>query len=170
MRVLYEAAAIAQRIESLAAEIAAVAPDDLVIVGVLKGAFVFVADLVRALDRHGVAPEVEFLRLSSYGRSRTSAGTIRLLGEPPASVAGRTVLIVDDIADSGLSLSYARDFFLARGAARVLSCVLLDKPARRTVAFQPDFTGFVIDDVFVVGYGLDEAERYRHLPHLAVIE
>ena len=170
MRVLFDAPTIAARVDALAAEISARTPSDLLLVGVLKGAFVFVADLARALDRAGVAPEIEFLRLSSYGRSQSSGGTIRLLGEPPSSVAGRTVLIVDDIADTGLSLSFARDFFVKRRAARVLSCVLLDKPARRKVAFQPDFTGFVIEDVFVVGYGLDDAERYRHLPYLAASE
>lgn len=170
MRVLFDAATIAARVDALAAEVAAYAPADLLVVGVLKGAFVFVADLVRALDRFGAAPEVEFLRLSSYGRSQTSVGTVRLLGEPPASVAGMTVLIVDDIADTGLSLTYARDFFVHRGAARVLTCVLLDKPARRKVAFEPDFVGFVIDDVFVVGYGLDDGERYRHLPYLAAAQ
>ncbi len=168
LRVLFDAATIAARVQRMAAEVAAAAPADVVAIGVLKGAFVFLADLVRALDGCGVQPEVEFLRLSSYGRSQHSAGAIRLLGEPPSSVTGRTVLVVDDIADSGLSLTYARDFFLARGAAQVLTAVLLDKPSRRKVAFQPDFTGFVIEDVFVVGYGLDDAERHRHLPYLAV--
>jgi hypoxanthine phosphoribosyltransferase len=170
LRVLHDEQAIAARVGDLARRIAAAAPTDLLLVGVLKGAFVFVADLVRALDRLGVTPEVEFMRLSSYGRSRESAGSVRLLGEPPAAISGRTVLVVDDIADTGVSLDFARRFFVERGAAQVLTCVLLDKPSRRRVAFVPEFVGFVVDDVFVVGYGLDDAERYRHLPYLAVAE
>jgi hypoxanthine phosphoribosyltransferase len=140
------------------------------VVGVLKGSFIFVADLVRALDRLGVAPEVEFMRLSSYGRSREGAGVVRLLGEPPAPVSGRNVLLVDDIADTGRSLDFARTFFVERGAAQVLTCVLLDKPSRRRVPFAPEFVGFEVGDEFVVGYGLDEGERFRHLPYLAVAE
>ena len=170
LRVLHDERAIAERVAALAGRVAAAAPTDLLLVGVLKGAFVFVADLVRALDRLGVAPEVEFMRLSSYGRSRESAGSVRLLGEPPVSISGRTVLVVDDIADTGVSLDFARRFFVERGAAQVLTCVLLDKPSRRRVTFVPEFVGFVIDDVFVVGYGLDDAERYRHLPYLATLE
>ena len=170
LTVLHDEHAIAGRVADLAQRIAASVPADLLIVGVLKGAFVFVADLVRALDRLGVTPEVEFMRLSSYGRSRESAGSVRLLGEPPAAISGRTVLVVDDIADTGVSLDFARRFFVERGAARVMTCVLLDKPSRRRVAFVPEFVGFAVADVFVVGYGLDDAERYRHLPYLATID
>ncbi|MBM3506810.1 MAG: hypoxanthine phosphoribosyltransferase [Alphaproteobacteria bacterium] len=170
LRVLYDSQAIAARVEHLAQRVAAAAPNDLVVVGVLKGSFIFVADLVRALDRLGVTPEVEFMRLSSYGRSRESGGTVRLLGEPPAAISGRYVLLVDDIADTGGSLDFARRFFVERGAAQVLTCVLLDKPSRRRVAFAPDFVGFTVGDEFVVGYGLDDAERYRHLPYLGVAD
>jgi hypoxanthine phosphoribosyltransferase len=170
VRVLHDAAAIAERVEHLARQVAARAPTDLVVVGVLKGSFIFVADLVRALDRLGVTPEVEFMRLSSYGRSQESAGTVRLLGEPPAAISGRNVLLVDDIADTGGSLDFARRFFVERGAAQVLTCVLLDKPSRRRVAFTPDFAGFTVGNEFVVGYGLDDAERYRHLPYLGVAD
>lgn len=169
-RILFDEQAIARRIEALAAEIAAALPADFLAVGVLKGSFIFLADLVRALDQVGMRPEVEFMRLSSYGRSRESSGTVRLLGEPPAALTGREVLLVDDIADSGVSLEYAHKFLRERGAARVSTCVLLDKPSRRRVRFVPEFVGFNVGDEFVVGYGLDDAERYRHLPHLAVIE
>ncbi len=169
-RVLFDEEAIAGRIDALAVEIAAALPADFLAVGVLKGSFVFLADLVRALDRAGMRPEVEFMRLSSYGRSRESSGTVRLLGEPPAALQGREVLLVDDIADSGLSLEYARRFLHERGAARVRTCVLLDKPLQRRVQVVPEFVGFNVGDEFVVGYGLDDAERYRHLPYLAVVE
>jgi hypoxanthine phosphoribosyltransferase len=169
-RVLFDEAAIAQRVADLAAEIAAAMPAELLAIGVLKGGFIFLADLVRALDRRGARPEVEFMRLSSYGRSRESSGSVRLLGEPPVPLVGREVLLVDDIADTGVSLEYARSFLLQRGARRVLTCVLLDKPSRRKVPFVPDFVGFVVGDEFVVGYGLDDGERYRHLPYLAVAE
>ena len=98
------------------------------------------------------------------------SGSVRLLGEPAADLGGRDVLLVDDIADTGVSLTYASKFLLARGAASVRTCVLLDKPVRRRVTFAPDFVGFTVQNEFVVGYGLDDAERYRHLPYLAVID
>lgn len=167
-RILFDEATIARRVAALAVEIAAALPAELLAIGVLKGGFIFLADLVRALDRLGARPEVEFMRLSSYGRSRESSGSVRLLGEPPVPFAGRDVLLVDDIADSGVSLDYARTFLLQRGAARVLTCVLLDKPSRRKVPFVADFVGFPVGDEFVVGYGLDDGERHRHLPYLAV--
>ena len=170
MRVLFDSAAIAARNAQLAGDIAKLMPAEFVAVGVLKGSFVFLADLMRALDAVGMRPEVEFMRLSSYGGARESAGVVRLLGEPAADLAERDVLLVDDIADTGVSLTYAHDFLLARGAARVRTCVLLDKPARRRVAFAPDFVGFTVQNEFVVGYGLDDAERFRHLPYLAVID
>ena len=170
MRILFDSAAIAARNAELAAEIAGVMPTEFIAVGVLKGSFIFLADLARALDTAGVRPEIEFMRLSSYGRARESAGSVRLLGEPAADLGGRDVLLVDDIADTGVSLTYASKFLLARGAASVRTCVLLDKPVRRRVTFAPDFVGFTVQNEFVVGYGLDDAERYRHLPYLAVID
>ena len=154
----------------MAREIAATAPADVLLVGVLKGSFVFLADLVRALDRAGAAPEVEFLHLSSYGPARSSAGPVRLLGEPTVAVSGRDIVVVDDICDSGTSLDFACRFLAGRGATRVRSCVLLDKPARRRLAFVTDFVGFTVGDEFVVGYGLDDAEKFRHLPYLAVTD
>lgn len=169
-RILFDDGAIARRITALSAEIAAALPPDFLAVGVLKGSFIFLADLVRALDKVGMRPEVEFMRLSSYGRSRESSGTVRLLGEPPAALTGREVLLVDDIADSGVSLEYAHRFLQERGVARVRTCVLLDKPSRRRVQYVPEFVGFTVGDEFVVGYGLDDAERYRHLPYLGALD
>jgi hypoxanthine phosphoribosyltransferase len=166
---LFDAERIARRVDELAAEIAKSLPRELVLVVVLKGGFVFAADLMRALDRFGVILGVDFLRLSSYGTSRESSGTIRTIGPAP-DVAGRDVLLVDDIVDTGRSLVAARGLLLERGAASVATCVLLDKPCRREVEVEPDFVGFPIEDVFVVGYGIDFAEQHRHLPYIGSVD
>jgi hypoxanthine phosphoribosyltransferase len=170
MRVLFSAAEIAARVDSLAAEIARTIPADFVIVGLLKGAAVFVADLARALDRAGARPEIEFMRLSSYGLAKQSSGAVQLLGGVPADLAGRPVLLVDDIVDSGRSIAYAAAQLRRRRIADLWMCVLLDKPQRREIEVAIDFVGFTIDDVFVVGYGTDHAEKYRHLPYIGTVD
>ena len=167
---LFDEAAIAARVAGLAREISQVMPQVFTVVGLLKGSFVFVADLVRALDRAGRRPRVDFVTLSSYGLGRQSSGRVRLVGAPPADIAGRAVLLVDDVVDTGRSLAFARDLLLNLGASELRSCALLDKPARRAVAAPLDFIGFTVGDVFVVGYGIDHAEQYRHLPYLGAIE
>ena len=167
---LFDENQIAGRVAELAAEIAAALPADFLVVGLMKGSFVFVADLIRALDRAGRAPAVEFIRLSSYALGRESSGEVRLIGEVPESVAGRNVLLVDDIADTGRSLARARTLLLDAGAAGVWACGLIDKPSRRVLDIAVDFVGFTVDDVFVVGYGIDFAERYRHLPYIGVVD
>jgi len=166
---LFDAGRIARRVEELAAEIAKSLPRELVLVVVLKGGFVFAADLMRALDRLGGILRVEFLRLSSYGPSKESSGSVQTIGPVP-DVAGRDVLLVDDIVDTGRSLVVARTLLLERGAASVATCVLLDKPCRREVEVEPDFVGFAIEDVFVVGYGIDFAEQHRHLPYIGSVD
>ncbi len=167
---LFDEAAIAARVAGLAQEISQALPEAFTVVGLLKGSFVFVADLVRALDRAGRRPRIDFITLSSYGLGRESSGRVRLIGAPPEDIAGRAVLLVDDVVDTGRSLDFARDLLLRRGASEVRSCALLDKPARRAVAVPLDFIGFTVGDVFVVGYGIDHAEQYRHLPYLGTIE
>jgi hypoxanthine phosphoribosyltransferase len=167
---LFDERRIARRVEALAAEIAKVLPREVVLVVVLKGAFVFAADLMRALDRAGLILRVDFMRLSSYGNSTESSGMVRAVGPIPDDVSGRDVLLVDDIVDTGRSLAAARSLLLERGAAAVSNCVLLDKPSRREVEVEPDFVGFTIDDVFVVGYGIDFAEQHRHLPYIGTID
>jgi hypoxanthine phosphoribosyltransferase len=167
---LFDETAIARRVAELAGEIAEALPRDILLVGLLKGSFVFLADLVRALDRAGQTPRVEFVRLSSYGHRRESSGDIRLIGEAPPDIAGRTLLLVDDIADTGRSLVFARDLLMNEGAARIWTCALLDKPSRREVPFTADFVGFTVDDVFVVGYGIDDAEDYRYLPYIGAVD
>jgi hypoxanthine phosphoribosyltransferase len=170
MRVLFSAAQIAARVDALAAEIASRLPTDFVIVGILKGAWVFVADLARALDRLGARPEIEFMWLSSYSSAKESSGTVQLLGEIPTGLAGRSVLLVDDIVDTGRSIAYAAARSRERGTGDLWTCALLDKPQRREVRVAIDFVGFTIEDVFVVGYGTDYAEKYRHLPYIGVVQ
>jgi hypoxanthine phosphoribosyltransferase len=170
MRVLFSAAEIAARVDALAAEIARTIPTDFVMVGLLKGAAVFVADLVRALDRTGARPEIEFMRLSSYGLAKESSRAVELLGDVPVGLAGRPVLLVDDIVDTGRSIAYAAAELRRRGIGDLWTCALLDKPQRREIEVTIDFVGFSIGDVFVVGYGTDYAEKYRHLPYIGVVE
>ena len=135
----------------------------------LKGSFVFLADLARALSRAGAAPRIEFMRLASYGQSKESSGEVLLLADAPRDFEGKPVLLVDDIVDTGLSMAYGRRLLLGRNASRVWTCALLDKPSRRKVESTIDFTGFEIPDVFVVGYGIDYAERYRELPFIGKV-
>ena len=167
---LFEEPEIQARIEELAQDISRSLPDNFMILGLLKGSFVFIADLARALYRYGRHPEIEFIRLSSYGLEKTSAGEIHLLGDCPTDLSGRNVLLIDDIADTGRSLAYARALLEQREVGRLWSCVLLDKPSRREVDAPVDFVGFTIDDLFVAGYGIDYAEKYRELPHIVVVD
>ena len=170
MRVLFSPAEIAARVDTLAAEIARTLPAYLLMVGVLKGAAVFVADLARALDRAGAHPEIEFMRLSSYGLAKQSSGTVQLLGDIPGGLTGRPVLLVDDIVDTGRSIAYAAAQLRRRGVSDLWICALLDKPQRREIEIAIDFVGFTVGDVFVVGYGTDYAEKYRHLPYIGTVD
>jgi hypoxanthine phosphoribosyltransferase len=170
MRALITEAEIAARVEALAAEIARTIPGDFVIVGVLKGAAMFVADLTRVLDRAGLRPEIEFIRLASYGATKESSGEVRLLGDLPTDLAGRYVLLVDDIVDTGRSIACAAALLRQRRIDRLWTCALVDKPARRQVEVIIDFVGFVVGDVFIAGYGTDYAEKYRHLPFIGIVE
>jgi hypoxanthine phosphoribosyltransferase len=164
----FSAAEIATRIEALATEIAGQLPPDVLVVAVLKGSFVFTADLIRALSRHGVDWPMDFITLSSYGEATASSGTVRLTRDINEDVKDRVVLLIDDILESGRTLSFARDLFLQRGASKVWLCTLLDKPMRRAAKIEADFSGFRIGDEFVVGYGLDHAHRHRGLPYIGV--
>lgn len=167
--VLFAAETIAERIDVLADEMAKSLPEDLLVVVVLKGSFVFAADLLRALDRHGMRPRVDFITLSSYGTATESSGTVSLTRDLSEDVRNRSILIIDDILDTGRTLAYATDLMVARGAASVRSCVLLDKHEKREVNIEADFSGFPVDDVFVVGYGIDMAHLFRSLPYIGVV-
>jgi len=169
VRPLYSEAQIAARIDGLARDIAAKLPPDFTIVGLLTGCFVFVADLIRALDRTGLRPQVSFIRLNSYGKGKESSRLVRLTGDIP-EIAGRNVLLVDDIVDTGRTQLFARNLLREHGAAQVWACALLDKPERCEVETVTEFIGFSIPNVFVVGYGIDYAEQYRHLPYIGVVD
>ncbi len=144
--------------------------DDLIIIAVLKGAFMFTADLIRRLSKYGVHHELDFIKASSYGNSTESSGKIKIETDVQMDLRNANVLLVDDIIDTGNTLSYIRDYLYRKNAKTVKTCVLLDKPSRRTVNFQPDYIGFEIPDHFVVGYGLDYAEMYRCLPYIAELK
>lgn len=166
LQVLFDEKEIAQRNMGLAAEIAATEPRELLVVAVLKGSFMFAADLIRALHRVGLEPHVEFIHLSSYLEGTVSSGTVRILKDIESSVRDRDVLLVDDILESGRTLAFAKDLLIARGARRVMICTMLEKPGKRAVQIAADFVGFSCPDVFVVGYGMDVAHSYRELPFI----
>jgi hypoxanthine phosphoribosyltransferase len=139
---------------------------DLLLVGVLKGAVFFMADLMRELT---VPCEIDFMAISSYGAATDSSGVVRILKDLDANIAGRDVLVVEDIIDSGLTLSYLMRSLKARKPASLEICALLTKPERREIEVPVKFVGFEIPNKFVIGYGLDFAERYRNLPYVAVL-
>jgi hypoxanthine phosphoribosyltransferase len=161
---IFSAGEIHSRLQSLAAEIAAKQPKKLLVVPILKGSFVFAADLLRALHAAGLAPEVDFLTLSSYRKSRSSSGQVSILRDLDLDVQHRHVILIDDVLDSGRTLAFAKDLISARGATRIETCVLLDKKAPRAVSIEADYCAFECPNVFVVGYGMDVAHRYRELP------
>lgn len=167
--VIFDAETIAERIENLAQDIASQLPDDVLVIVVLKGSFVFAADLLRALDRAGMRPTVDFVTLSSYGTAVESSGTVNLSRDISEDVRDRTVMIIDDILDTGRTLAFATDLMTARGAAAVHTCVLLDKHEKREVDIEANYVGFPVDDVFVVGYGIDMAHLFRSLPFIGVV-
>jgi hypoxanthine phosphoribosyltransferase len=170
LRILLSETEIAARVEALAGEIAQAIPGDFVMIGLLKGAAVFVADLARALHRAGAHPEIEFIRLGSYGLAKASSGDVRLLGDMPGDIEGRRALLIDDIVDTGRSIAFAAALLRARKVCGLWTCALLDKPQRREVEAPIDFVGFRIEDVFIAGYGIDHAEKYRHLPYIGVVD
>ena len=170
IRTLFTAEEIAARVSGLAGEIAASKPTDLLVVVVLKGGFVFAADLVRDLARNGIRLEIEFISLSSYGASTRTSGEVRVVRDIEVQVAGRDVLIVDDVLDSGLTLKFARDLMVARQASRVAIAAMVDKPAGRVAEIEADYVGFTCPDYFVVGYGMDAAHAWRELPMIGVLE
>ena len=169
IEVIFTPAMIADRIEVLAREIAASKVDSLLVIAILKGSFVFAADLIRALHRAGLAPDVDFMTLSSYRKSTRSSGVVDILRDIESDVAGRNVLLVDDILESGRTLAFAKDLVAARGAARIMTCVLLDKGNTRSVNVTADFKAFDCPEVFVVGYGMDVGHRYRELPFVGQV-
>jgi hypoxanthine phosphoribosyltransferase len=164
IEVIFGAESIAERVDEMARRIADAGLTRLLVVAVLKGSFVFAADLIRALHRHGLSPEIDFISLSSYRTATSSSGRVEILRDVETGVRGRDVLIIDDILESGRTLAFAKEHIAGRGAARVLTCVLLNKPVARAANIEADFSAFECPDVFVVGYGMDLAHRFRELP------
>ena len=159
---------LAHRVRELAGEISAdYAGRDLLLIGVLKGAVFFMADLMRHLT---VTCEVDFMAISSYGAATDSSGVVRILKDLDINIAGREVLVVEDIIDSGLTLSYLMRNLEAREPASLEICAILTKPERREIDVPVRYVGFEIPDRFVIGYGLDFAERYRNLPYVGVLD
>jgi hypoxanthine phosphoribosyltransferase len=167
MQTLITEAQLRQRVGALAMEISRDHPHGVHLVSVLKGAFMFLADLVRAMPGEVT---LDFMALSSYGHRQTTSGEVRLLKDLDTGLEDRSVVIVEDIVDTGLTLAYLQEILRARTPRSLRTACLLNKPSRRQTNVVVDYVGFTIDDEFVVGYGLDSRERYRNLPYIAVVD
>ena len=168
LKVLVSEEEIKARVEELGAQIAeAYAGKNPLFMGALKGCVVFMADLIRACP---VQSDLEFIAVSSYRNSTVSSGKVQITHDLQQDITGRHVIIVEDILDSGNTLAFLKEYFLAKGAASITIVTLLDKPARRAKAIYPDIAGFTVPDEFVVGYGLDYAQHYRNLPYIGVLK
>ena len=169
MQTLIEADVIQARVRELASEIERGYPpgEEIHLVGVLKGGFLFMADLIRGMSARVT---VDFIAVSSYAQSKKSSGEVRLFKDLDSGLEGRNVIIVEDIVDTGLTLTYLQDILRARAPKTLRTACLLSKPSRRVVNVTVDYIGFTIEDRFVVGYGLDYAEQYRNLAHIAVLD
>jgi hypoxanthine phosphoribosyltransferase len=157
---------IRTRVAEMALEIRRDFPDDLHVIAVLKGAFMFLSDLVRAMPGH---VSLDFMAVSSYAKGTTSSGEVRMLKDLEIALEGRNVVIIEDIVDTGLTLTYLQEILRARNPKQLRTACLLSKPSRRQVDVKVEYIGFTIEDRFVVGYGLDFAEQYRNLSHIAIL-
>jgi hypoxanthine phosphoribosyltransferase len=157
---------IRARVAEMAGEIRRDFPDDLHVIAVLKGAFMFLSDLVRHMPGH---VSLDFMAVSSYAKGTTSSGEVRMLKDLETALEGRNVVIVEDIVDTGLTLTYLQEILRARNPKQLRTACLLSKPSRRQVDVKVEYIGFEIEDKFVVGYGLDFAEQYRNVPYIAVL-
>ena len=164
--ILLSAAQIQKRVAEMAVEIRRDHPDDLHVIAVLKGAFIFLADLARHIPGQ---VSLDFMAVSSYAKGTTTSGEVRMLKDLDTALDGRNVLIVEDIVDTGLTLTYLQQILNNRNPKSLRTACLLSKPSRRKVDVRVEYIGFNIEDHFVVGYGLDYNEQYRNLPHIAVV-
>lgn len=166
--VLLSAADVQTRITALAGEISRDYPpnEDLHLVAILKGAFLFLGDLIRVMDRNVT---IDFMAVSSYAKGTTSSGEVRMVKDLDTGLEGRNVIIVEDIVDTGLTLAYLQEILRARSPKTLRTACLLSKPSRRKIDVKVEYIGFTIEDRFVVGYGLDYAEKYRNLPYIGVL-
>jgi hypoxanthine phosphoribosyltransferase len=158
---------IQKRVHEMALEIRRDFPDDLHVIAVLKGAFIFLSDLARAMPGH---VSLDFMAVSSYAKGTTSSGEVKMVKDLETPLDGRNVVIVEDIVDTGLTLSYLQKILSERHPKSLRTACLLSKPSRRKVDVAVEYIGFTIEDRFVVGYGLDWGERYRNLPFIGVVE
>ncbi len=167
-KVLYSEEQLNQRLAELGAEITKdYEGKDLLVIGILKGSNIFTSDLVRKID---LPLNMDFMVVSSYGNASSSSGVVRILKDLEQSAEGKHLLIVEDIVDSGLTLHYLKDILLSRKPASIKICSLLDKPAGRKQPIQVDYCGFEVPDAFIVGYGIDYAEKYRNLPYVGILK
>lgn len=167
-RVLFSEEELSRRVAELGAEITRdYAGKEPLVVGILRGSFVFMADLARQLN---LPCKLDFMAVSSYGAGTTSSGQVKIIKDLSENVEGRDLLVIEDILDSGNTLSYLLQILQARHPASVRLCTLLDKPSRRTKEVELHYSGFTIPDYFVVGYGLDYAEKYRNLPYIGILK
>jgi hypoxanthine phosphoribosyltransferase len=168
--ILFRAEDIERRLSALVEEMAEECrTESFAMVGILRGSFMFLADLCRQLNKHRVHPRIDFVTLESYGAGTESSGRVHVAKDFNLDVRGAHVLLVDDILDTGRTLSFAHRHLLEKGATVVKTCALLNKPSRRVVPFEADYVGFTIEDFFVVGYGLDYDSHYRELPYIAKV-
>jgi hypoxanthine phosphoribosyltransferase len=167
LTLLFSRKEIARTVARLAKEISSnYGNKKVVVIGILKGAFMFLADLVRLLT---IPVEIDFMRIATYGSQKESSGEIKVMKEVETPLEGKDVLIIEDIVDTGLSLRFLRDYISAKNPASVKICTLLDKTSRRKIEVQVDYIGFKIEDGFVVGYGIDFDEKYRYLPEIFIL-
>ncbi len=166
-KILYTEEELSRRVKELGAQIAAdYAGRQPMLISVLRGSYIFMADLTRAID---LDVTVDFMAVSSYGAGTVSSGQVEIKKDLSDSIEGRDLIVVEDILDSGNTLYYLMDVLRARRPASIRICALMDKPERRTKPITADYAGFTIPDAFIVGYGLDYAERYRNLPYVGVL-
>lgn len=166
--VLFDEATLAAKVQELGAQIAEdYHGEDLLVIGILKGANVFMGDLIRKID---LPIQIDFMAVSSYGHSTESSGVVKINKDLDCEIEGRNVLVVEDIVDTGLTLKYLAENLNSRGPKSLKICSLLDKPERRKTEIRIDYKGFDIPDVFIVGYGIDYAEKYRNLPFIASLK
>ena len=168
LKILISRDEIAKAVDRLACEIKSDYQDKQpLLIGVLKGSFVFMADLIRQLD---LPLELDFIRLSSYGTARESSGKVRVVQGVKTPIKGRDVLVIEDIVDTGITISFLLDYLKKKQPASLKLCTLTDKPSRRRVPVPIDYRGFTVPNKFIVGYGLDLNQRFRNLPHIYILE
>ena len=168
LRVLYSEEELAAKVQELGVQISKdYAGKNLVLVSVLKGSVVFMADLMRAVS---VPAEIDFMCVSSYGSGAKTSGVVRIIKDLDNDLSGKDILLVEDILDSGVTLSYLKELLMHRNPSSIHICTLFDKPSRRKADIFADYSGFEVPDEFIVGYGLDYAEKYRNLPYIGVLK